>query len=191
MSAYIYIPAKHSGPPRPGARIDLVVVHVMEAVEKPGTARAVGHWFAGPEAPEASTTYGVDADEIVQYVPEDVVAWACGERESNRHGISVELAGYSAQTSEQWNDDYSQRLLARAALLVADICIRHELPIQKLEPALVNDLTARGICGHLDITLGRNEGRGHTDPGVNFPWERFLDLVFDEFERRLDTTQPG
>jgi N-acetyl-anhydromuramyl-L-alanine amidase AmpD len=168
------IRAKNAGPPRPGQRIDLIVIHTMEAPEKPGTARAVAHWFAGPDAPEASAHYCIDADETIQCVPEDVVAWAAPG--ANRRGIHLEHAGYASQTPAAWDDDYSRRVLARSAELAADIAARHQIPIVWLT---LDQLAAgaRGFCGHMDITSALNGGKGHTDPGAAFPVERYLELV--------------
>ena len=36
--------------------IDLLVIHTMEAPEKPTTAENVANWFAGSSAPQATTT---------------------------------------------------------------------------------------------------------------------------------------
>ncbi len=65
--------------------IRLVVMHTMEAPEKPGTAMAVAEWFAGPKAPQASAHYCIDAVDVIQCVPEDVVAWARTHTRSPTH----------------------------------------------------------------------------------------------------------
>jgi N-acetyl-anhydromuramyl-L-alanine amidase AmpD len=146
----------------------------MEAPEKPGTARAVAHWFEGPNAPQASAHYCIDADETIQCVPEDVVAWAAPG--ANRRGVHLEHAGFASQTPAAWDDDYSRRVLARSAELAADIAARHQIPIERLT---VDELKAgaRGFCGHVDVTNAFNGGKGHTDPGPAFPWDRYLELV--------------
>jgi N-acetyl-anhydromuramyl-L-alanine amidase AmpD len=168
------IRARNAGPPRPGQPIDLVVIHTMEAPEKPGTARAVADWFAGPNAPQASAHYCVDATEVIQCVPEDVVAW--GAPGANRRGIHLEHAGYAGQSPAAWEDEYSRRVLALSADLAADIASRYAIPIERLT---VDQLRAgaRGFCGHVDVTNALNGGKGHTDPGAGFPWDRYLALV--------------
>lgn len=168
------IRARNCGPGRPWQRIDWLVIHTMEAPEKPGTARGVAHWFAGPNAPKASAHFCIDAGEIVQSVPEDVVAWAAPG--ANRRGIHLEHAGYASQAADGWDDAYSRAVLERSAELARDICRRYEIPIVKLS---VDDLRAgqRGLCGHIDITNAFNNGKGHTDPGAAFPWDRYLELV--------------
>ena len=168
------IRAKNAGPARPGQRIDLIVIHTMEAPEKPGTAHGVAEWFAGPNAPQASAHYCIDAVDVIQCVPEDVVAWAAPG--ANRRGIHLEHAGYASQTPENWADEYSDRVLSLSAELAADIARRHDIPIVRLT---VDQLAAgaRGFCGHVDVTNAINGGKGHTDPGVAFPWDNYLTLV--------------
>lgn len=172
----LFIQALRCGPKRDGVRIDLVVVHTMEAAEKPGTAIAVARWFAGPNAPQASAHYCVDSNETIQCVHENVVAW--GAPGANRTGIHIEHAGFASQSTAEWSDEYSQQMLARSASLVAEIVDRYQIPIVHVCGAeLAADPNARGICGHVDVTNGRNGGKGHTDPGPAFPWEQFLDMV--------------
>jgi N-acetyl-anhydromuramyl-L-alanine amidase AmpD len=157
----------------------------MEAPEKPHTARNVALWFAGTQAPQASAHYCIDADEIVQCVKEDVVAWAAPG--ANRYGIHLEHAGYASQNAGDWQDDYSTRMLVRSAALAADIAKRHGVPVRKLTADDLHDPQAQGFCGHLDVTVGRNNGHGHTDPGFFFPWDRYLQMVRDA----IHDTDPG
>jgi len=146
----------------------------MEAPEKPGTARGVAEWFAGPNAPMASAHYCIDAIEVVQSVPENVVAWAAPG--ANKRGIHLEHAGYASQNPAAWDDDYSNAVLARSAELAADICRRYLIPIVRLGPADLR-VGLRGLCGHVDVTNAFNDGHGHTDPGPAFPWDRYLALI--------------
>lgn len=171
-----FILAKHYTPAnRPhSAPIDLVVIHTMEAPEKPKTARNVATWFAGDAAPQASAHYCIDDVETIQGVLECDVAWhAPGV---NMRGIGLEHAGFASQTPEQWADDYSRAVLANSAKLTASLCKRFQIPTVRLT---VGELAAgaRGLCGHVDATNAFNGGRGHTDPGPAFPWDAYLELV--------------
>jgi N-acetyl-anhydromuramyl-L-alanine amidase AmpD len=170
-----FIQARWCGPSREGERILLIVIHTMEAPEKPHTAKNVAMWFASVAAPKASTHYCVDDVDIIGCVRENVVAW--GAPSANRAGIHIEHAGYASQSAVNWADEYSEKMLTRSAALVSDIAKRHGIPIRKLSADDLIDPAATGICGHVDVTYGRNEGHGHTDPGQFFPWEHFLKMV--------------
>lgn len=116
----------------------------------------------------------VDNNSVVQCVLEkDVAHHAPG---ANHNGIGIEHAGYASQSRAQWLDEYSTAELRVSAKLVADLCSRWSIPIAKLS---VEELRAgkRGICGHLDVTNAFNGGEGHQDPGPNFPWTEYLEMV--------------
>ncbi len=159
---------------RAGAR--LIVIHTMEAPEKPGTATAVAKWFAGPSAPQASAHFCIDNHVMVQCVRLEDVAWAAPG--ANRDGVHIEHAGYAAQTVGQWNDDYSNELLERSSFLAASLCLKFGIPARKLSVAEVRDGKTPGICGHYDVSLAFGKST-HTDPGKNFPWDKYVALVED------------
>ena len=171
---YPFSQARNCGPARPGGKVDLIVIHTMEAPEKPGTARAVAEWFGGPDAPQASAHYCVDDAAIVQCVPEGIVAWAAPG--ANRNGMHIEHAGYAAQTVLDWDDDYSRAVLANSVILAADLAARYAIPVVRLP---VEQLAGggRGFGGHRDVTNALNGGKGHQDPGPNFPWDRYLAAI--------------
>lgn len=150
--------------------MDIVVIHSTESGRGKGTARAVAGWFAGASAPRASAHYVVGDDEVLQCVLEEDVAWAAPG--GNRTGIQIELCGRASQTAEEW---LRGPMLGRAAALVAGICRRRNIPIVRLSPA---DLLAgrRGITGHVDVSRAFRES-SHWDPGPNFPWPTFLEMV--------------
>lgn len=172
-----FIQAKNYTPStRPNAphAIDHIVIHTMEAQEKPKTARNVATWFGGPNAPQASAHFCVDDIEVIQSVLECDVAWHAPG--ANNDGIGIEHAGFASQTLEQWDDEYSNAVLKNSAVLAAELAKRFDIPVVWLS---VEELKAgkRGFCGHIDCTNAFSNGHGHTDPGPNFPKEKYLDLV--------------
>lgn len=177
---YLFIESKNYTKGRPGP-IELVVVHAMEAAEKPDTAEAVARWFAGPDAPRASVHYCVDANSIVQTVRDVDTAWHAPG--ANRNGLGIEHAGYSRQSSREWDDPYSRAMLWRSARLVAQKCLEHGLPAVWLSP---EDLVAgrRGITSHWNVTLAFRKG-DHTDPGPDFPAESYVPWVQRVIAARL------
>jgi N-acetyl-anhydromuramyl-L-alanine amidase AmpD len=150
-----------------------IVIHTMEAPEAAHTAAIVAKWFGGPKAPKASAHYCVDHDEVIRCVADADTAWHAPG--ANADGIGIELAGTARQTAAQWADMYSNGVLVQAAALVADLCEQHKIPIVRIG---VDELRsgAAGICGHVDVSRAFGKST-HWDPGPNFPWDRFIDMV--------------
>lgn len=150
-----------------------IMMHTMEASEKPSTAEAVAKWFASSNAPRASAHYCVDSDNIIRCVPEESVGWGCGG--ANKFSVHYELAGYAKQSSEDWADNFSTKMLQIAAEYAAKTATRWKIPVEKIGPT---DMRAGqpGFCGHVDGTKAFAKS-DHYDPGKNFPWEKFLDMV--------------
>ncbi len=171
-----FIQAKHYSVANRGlSDVTMVTIHTAECGEGPKADENVGAYFAGAQAPQASAHYMTDADSTTQFVLEKDVAWHAGP--VNGYSIGIEQAGTAAQTPEQWADAYSLAMLQRTAELTADICTRYSIPVVRLT---ADDLKAgkrHGITGHVDVTNGLQGGKGHWDPGPNFPWDDFLARV--------------
>jgi N-acetyl-anhydromuramyl-L-alanine amidase AmpD len=155
-----------------GRTVDVVVVHTMEAPERPDTAEAVARWFARPDT-EVSAHYCVDADSVVQCVREEDIAWHA--RGGNERSIGIELAGRAGQGAAGWRDDYSVAVLELAATVTADVCARHGIPVRWLRAAGLR-AGLRGVTGHAEVSRAYRRS-DHWDPGPAFPVERFLALV--------------
>ena len=153
--------------------IDVLVIHTMEAPEKPDTAENVAKWFAGSTAPQASAHYCIDNNSIVQSVKDTDVAWHAPG--ANHDGLGFEHAGRAAQHAADWSDDYSDQMLRLSAELVAQKCTEYGIPAVWLREA---DLLAgrRGITGHAQVSRAFKKST-HTDPGTEFPIERYLGYV--------------
>jgi len=167
-----------------------LVLHVMQAPEKPSTAEAVANWAAGKsgEPPRVSWHWAYDNDSSVLCVPEEHVAWHASK--ANRFGIGYEHAGYCDQTRAEWLDDYSAAMLWLSAQAAAKITgPRWNLPLDNVVDAaglkrayaefidrglpVPNEL--RGITTHHAVTIGL--GGTHTDPDPNWPMDVYLDWV--------------
>lgn len=156
----------------------VIVLHSMEAPEKPTTAEAVAKYFTTKQG--ASAHYCVDNNSIVQCVQtKDVAAGAPG---LNQIGIHIEMAGYAKQSAAEWKDEYSKAVIENAALLCAKIlCPKYDIPPRILSLEDVRkakfDTTIKGFCTHHMGSLAFKVMGGHTDPGPNFPLELFIELV--------------
>jgi N-acetyl-anhydromuramyl-L-alanine amidase AmpD len=173
---YKFIQAKHYTPGRGGKKPNLIVIHTMETPENEGRAAQVANWFAGATAPESSAHYMVDDKQVLQSVKDEDTAWAVGDFPLNQASLSIEHAGTASQTAAQWADAYSKAELELSASLAAELAHKWGIPAVKLTPA---DILAgkHGFCGHADITAAKKVAGGHTDPGVNFPWDLYLSAV--------------
>ncbi|QSI50013.1 peptidoglycan-binding protein [Thermobispora bispora] len=168
------IQAKHytKGRLRP---VRLIVIHSMEAPEKPTTAEDVAKWFA-KGGMNASAHVCVDNNSAVRCVDDGDTAWAAPN--ANADGLHLELAGYARQSRAEWLDTYGKDMLKIAAGVVATWATKYGIPIVKLTPAEVR-AGKKGICGHADVTNAYPGTGDHWDPGPHFPWDHFLDLVKD------------
>lgn len=156
-----------------GRKIDLIVIHTMEAPEKPDTAENVARWFAGSTSPRASAHYCIDNNTVVQCVREKDVAWhAPGV---NHNGIGFEHAGYARQGTPEWRDSYSQQMLALSSALAAEVCTRHGIPVQFVD-ALGLTRGQRGITTHKEVSTAFRKS-SHWDPGPGFPMSDYLSMI--------------
>lgn len=155
-------------------KVQAIVIHTTESPEVPGSATNVAqNWFA-LKTSKVSAHYVQSAIETVQCVKESDTAWHAGK--ANGWTIGIELVGKAGQSSSDWCDPFSREMLGKAAMLVADICRRHDIEVRKLNPdelvQISEGSSLTGICGHADVSKGL--GGTHTDPGRSFPWYEFL-----------------
>ena len=169
-----FVQAKWFGANRDTNKIRLIVIHDMEAPEKGNTAENVANYFKnGAEGRKASAHYNVDNNSIVQSVRDDVVAYHAPG--ANSDGIGIEHAGYMEQTANDWLDEYSSQMLDLSARLAADLCIKYNIPAVHLTNAQLK-AGNRGFVGH-DQVSDVYKKSDHGDPGKNFPWDKYIEMV--------------
>ena len=111
-------------------QIGIIVVHSMEAPNKPDTAEGVAAWFAGlrGKPPEASAHACCDLDSMVRCVrPEHMAAAAPG---ANEVGYHIEHAGYARQRREQWLDPTGYSMLQISAAHASKIASAWQVPVE-------------------------------------------------------------
>lgn len=182
-----YIPAAHHGP-NTNAPVSRIVIHStcpgvgFPAASKAGRAVSTANYFASTSRP-ASAHYVVDIATTVQCLPENTVGYHAPPN-SGSIGIEICSDGGSkgsfenpahAYTTTQWLSPEVWPAVERAAHLTRDICRRHHIPVRKLNAEQLRDGMS-GICGHADVSAEFHQS-DHDDPGDQFPWRQFMDLV--------------
>ncbi len=134
--------------------IDRVIIHTTE-----GSYNGAISWFRSANNPyQTSAHYVIRSSdgEITQMVKEADTAYHV--RSYNSRAIGIEHEAFSAQSS--WFTDAMYR---SSAALVRDICQRNNIPMDRAH-----------IVGHNEIP-----GNDHSDPGVHWDWDYYMDLVRD------------
>ncbi len=153
--------------------VQLIVIHTTEGSAHDRSAED-GAAYDARRTDGTSAHYFVDSNSVVQCVRTSDQAHTA-RSQGNRRGIQYELCGRAG--SQDWQSPYSQAMLARAAKQAARDAQKWGIPVRHLTVAQVA-AGAKGFCGHWDITRAFPQDRGsHTDPGKNFPWSQFLDMV--------------
>lgn len=153
-------------------RIRVIVVHDMEAPEKGDTAENVAKYFHTTDT-QASAHICADNNSLVRCVADNDIAYAAPG--CNTDGLHLELAGYGKQTREQWLDTYSLDLLTYGASVVEQWGHLYDIPLLHITNEHLKD-GGKGIIGHYQASEVYKKS-DHTDPGPNFPWDIFMQLV--------------
>jgi N-acetylmuramoyl-L-alanine amidase len=154
--------------PRNNMSIDRIYLHKNEGPK--GVSAAVGL------ASYLNTIDGgyhaiVDNAETVRCASDFTVVEGAGG--DNDHSLHVCMIGYSAQP---WGDAYDWAQFERAAQQVALWCKAHNVPVVHAAAGAPGQApTQRGIVEHADDHDPLSEG--HTDPGIYFPIESFVQRV--------------
>lgn len=168
-----YGPYAKNYTPTKGRKRRIIVLHTMEYPAGTRAAEWCGSYFAGRNAPRASSHYGVDSDSIREYVRRVNVAWCAPG--ANHDGIHIEMGGYAKTTRNQWLTGAPYSTLLNAARLVAYLCEDEDIPATHLSDSQLRN-GARGIVDHHACTRVFKRGT-HWDIGPGFPWDIFMDQV--------------
>jgi N-acetyl-anhydromuramyl-L-alanine amidase AmpD len=155
--------------------VQLIVIHTTEGSSHAQSAED-GAAYDARRTDGTSAHYFVDSSSVVQCVRTNDRAHTA-RSQGNRRGIHYELCGRAGNSAAWWADDYAQAMLRRAAKQAARDAKKWGIPVRHVTVEQVAD-GVKGFCGHWDITRAfPQDGGTHTDPGKNFPWTQFLDMV--------------
>lgn len=155
------------GRPRSTAGLRGICIHTTE---NPITSRAidVAEWQASSQT--GSYNEVVDAKQnVVICNTDDWQVWASGNK-GNDILLHLAFVARASMTRAEWLEQMP--MLETGADRAARWVKKYYFPIKKVA---VSDLP--GFVGHDDTRAWG--GTDHTDPGVNFPWDVFLQLVKD------------
>jgi hypothetical protein len=161
---------------RPDGKPLWVVIHDMEKTESPDCAEWTANYFhTGAGGRSVSSHYTADDTSIVQCVLLRNSAWTVGNRPGNNRGINWELCGYAAQTRDQWLDPFGRAMFDQMVPIIRSDAAKYGIPLVRRSIAELR-LWIPGVTSHNDLRLAFNV-TDHTDPGSNFPWDYFIDLL--------------
>lgn len=155
------------------------VLHDAETPLRAGFAASIARYFA-TSAP-TSCHYMVDPAETWGVLPDDRIAWHCGN--GNPRSLAVEQAGYASFTRAQWLTDDGHAQLARVAGIVRGARDRYGIAARWMSDAellaahrgqIVGGWATHDQCRRV---LG---GTVHTDPMPNYPFAELMQLANDE-----------
>lgn len=153
------------GRPRSTAGLVGIAVHTTE---NPITSRAidVAEWQASSQT--GSYNEVVDSKQnVVICNTDDWQVWATGNK-GNDILLHLSFVARASMTRAQWLEQ--SPMLDTGAQRAARWVKKYNFPIKKVT---VSNLP--GFVGHDDTRAWG--GTDHTDPGANFPWDVFLDMV--------------
>lgn len=184
MTAETFIPAGYHGGDGNLIPIRLVIHATNPGVGYPeasaaGMALSTARYFQSPST-GGSAHHVADVSRIVRCLPDTTVAY---HAPPNTHSLGYEICGEGGAlsvapknyTREQWLSPEVWPAVMRIALQVQADAIKYGIPRRRMSVAEVAD-NEKGICGHVDVSQAFHQS-DHTDPGPDFPWDRFMTVV--------------
>ena len=99
----------------------------------------------------SADTYGIGDKDIHQYVKEEDTAWHASNLTVNRESIGIEHEGGWLLEDKRSRQKPSSETHATSAKLVADICKRYGIPIDRNHIKLHKEYRATACPGSLDV----------------------------------------
>lgn len=166
----------------PQRKKQLIVLHSMEAPNKPTTAEGVGLFFKNlPPTNKASAHVGADFNSRVRYVSDNDVAYAAPG--SNHNGLHQEQTGYASYTRGEWTQPDMMLMLQLAATQVREWSDEYGIPLRfidanQLRKADPQNLPSDcfGVTTHWEVSQAWRK-TDHHDPGRGYPINTLLAMA--------------
>lgn len=160
----------HGGAFRAGAP-RLIVIHSLEAPAKRGLAYSLaGGWI---QTAGVSPQHITDPGETVDCLRPGVVGWHCGN--GNQVSVGLEVTGRAGWSAAEWLEPEAFAAVRLDAKQGAVVAKHYGIPMRWLSLQQIRN-GERGFCTHNDISLTLG-GTNHWDPGPNFPFAVFMQMV--------------
>ena len=146
------------GQGRAGKTINKIVLHWIV-----GTLESAGATFANPDR-EASSHYGVGDEDIHQFVADENTAWHASNLKVNRESIGIEHEGGWLLPDKVNRFKPTDKTHETSAKLIADICQRYSIPIDREHIRLHNEYSNTQCPGSLDVDRIIEMARNYSVP---------------------------
>lgn len=168
---------------RSGTAITALAIHTVQ-----GSYAGCISWFKNCSA-SASAHYVVRSSDgqVTQMVLESGKAWHIGSQ--NPYTIGIEHEGYIAQAS--W---YTTNMYVSSADLTRDICTSNSIdPLKTYYGAGCSGTTQQCAVSACTKVKGHQmfPSQTHNDPGVNWNWFKYYNLINDPYTTSNITTATG
>lgn len=163
-----FVQARWFTPGGPGRLKRKIVVHSMEAPNKPDTAEGVGNFFARlPSGNKASAHVGADVNSRCGYVRDNDVAYAAPG--ANHDGLHIELSGYARYREGDWSQPDMMAMLEQAAAQIKEWSDRYNIPLSFIRADdMRRNANISGVTTHHEVSQAFRKS-DHWDPGGGFP----------------------
>lgn len=180
-------PKSESTPPRAGKWVGMMV-HCLQAPDKPNMARSLAQgWFRNPTN-ETSVSGIIDSVEAVQTFNFCKKVWGCGTG-NDYLVIQTEHVGYAEWTKAQWTTASMKKVIRNSAKYHAWFWYHYAMIDQDIdyypEWLSLTQIARQSRSGFLTHNDARRVfgGTSHWDPGPNFPYALLRDWTHEELDK--------
>lgn len=159
-----------------------IVVHITAGLEdldgEPDHSAERTARYAATTTRDVSWHSGSDTDSALDLLPASYTAWHVRGYSSSTYGHEISKRDTDWENQPDW---WVTKTLTRASHKLARRAVANNIPIRRISRAQLdrarnaNDPSQGGFIGHAPLDPTRR-----TDPGRNFPWDRFLHMTRKE-----------